>query len=111
MQVIEKNVGPKVEYDTQSTYLAFRESEIMLDLAKYERDFPVHIDICENKFGMLTMGISREYIAQIDIPAREYVIADDGVDEEGNPQEVSVPVPFDMGNVTLTLWATEGGNQ
>ncbi len=112
MQVIEKNIGPKVDYEASNTYLAFRESELLLDLAKYERDFLVHIDICENEFGMLTMGVSRKYVAQIDIPAREYeLIMDDADGEEGSPAEVPMPVPFDIDKVTLTLWATEGGNE
>jgi hypothetical protein len=99
MQVVEKNIGEKVEYTVDDNRLFLR-GELILDLAKYERDFPVHIDICENEFGMLTMGISRKYVAQIDIPAREYDYITDGAD----------PVPFDMKRVTLTLWAIEGGN-
>lgn len=110
MQVIEKNAGPKVDYRTDDTYLSLRDGELILDLAKYERDFPVHLDICENKFGMLTMGVSCRYVAQVDIPAREHDYIADGVDEEGNLKEVPVPVPFDMGNATLTLWATGGGS-
>ncbi len=109
MQVVEKNIGGKVEYAVDDNRLSLR-GELILDLAKYERDFPVHIDICENEFGMLTMGISRKYVTQIDIPAREYDYIADGADADGNPKEVPMPVPFDMKRVTLTLWAIEGGN-
>ena len=107
MNVIEKNIGPKIKYEVNGTQLSLRD-ELSLDLAKYERDFPVHVDICENEFGMLTMGISRKYVAQVDIPEREYDYIADGVNEEGDPKEVPVPVPFDMEKVILTLWRVEG---
>lgn len=107
MIIVEKEPGTKVEYSASGNRISFRGGELSLDLSRFERDFPVHIDICENAYGMLTMGISRKYVAQIDIPAREYTEVQDGVDEEGNPKMVMQPVPFSMDNVTLTLWEVE----
>lgn len=107
MIVIEKNIGPKINYATEETKLTLND-EIMLDLSKYEREFDVHIDICHNQFGMLVMGLGERYVAQIDIPAREYTYEQNGTDEEGNPKYEKVPVPFDMDKVTLTLWSLEG---
>lgn len=103
MIVIEKNDGPKIEYTVNGTRINFRD-ELALDLAKYERDYPVHLDICENRDGMLVMSISDYYVAQIDIPERQY-------EEEIIGEEmVRTPIPFDMDKVTLTLWSIEGGN-
>lgn len=107
MIVVEKEPGTKIEYSAAGNMISFRDGELSLDLSRFERDFPVHIDICENAFRMLTMGISRKYVAQIDIPARKYTEVQDGVDEEGNPKMVMQPVPFSMDNVTLTLWEVE----
>lgn len=114
MKVIEKNVGPKIEHSTKGTKLNLND-EMILDLARYERDFDVHIDICENWAGMLTMGIADRYVAQIDIPARQYneievnseEELEEGTAEEGNT--ILEAVPFSMANVTLTLWAIEKG--
>ncbi len=110
MIVVHKNEGPKIPYTVSGNVISFRDGELSLDLEKYERDFPVHIDICENEFNMLTVGISRRYVAQIDIPAREYEYVENGTDEQGNPKYDKVAVPFSLDKVTLTLWAIEGGN-
>lgn len=110
MMVVHKNEGPKIPYTVSGNMISFRDGELSLDLEKYERDFPVHIDICENEFTMLTVGISRRYVAQIDIPAREYEFVENGTDEQGNPKYDKVVAPFSMDKVTLNLWTIEGGN-
>lgn len=110
MIIVNKNEGPKISYSISGNVISFRDGELTLDLEKYERDFPVHIDICENEFNMLAVGISRRYVAQIDIPAREYEFVENGTDEQGNPKYDKVAVPFPMDKVTLTLWTIEGGN-
>ena len=107
MRVIEMNEGRKIGYSVKTTKVTLNE-EITLDLSKYERDFDVHLDICTNQFGFLTMGVSERYVAQIDIPARQYTYQENGTDEDGNPKIEKVPVPFNMENVTLTLWSMEG---
>jgi hypothetical protein len=102
MITVEKNQGDKVAYELQGDVLAFRGGELALDLSKYERDFPVHIDVCSNEYDMLVVGPSRMYVAEIDIPARGY-------DEEqtGDPENpvALVPRAFDVSKVQLTLWA------
>jgi len=108
MNIIEKNSGTKVDYTIEENKISFRQGEVTLDLSKYERDFPVHVDICRNQFDMLTFGLSEKYVAQIDIPAREYEMVENGADEEGNPRFEKVVVPFDISKVTLTLWSLEG---
>lgn len=114
MIVIEKNIGQKIEYSVKGTKLNIND-ELILDLARYERDFDMHIDISENWAGMLTMGIADRYVAQIDIPAREYIevpgepaAPGEGTETEGDNIKLE-PVPFSMDKVTLTLWTIEGG--
>lgn len=110
MIVVNKNDGPKIDYTVDGNIINFRNGELAIDISKYERDFPVHLDICEDNFGFLTMGLSDRYVAQIDIPAREYQYVENGTDELGNPKYDKVAVPFSLDRVTLTLWAIEGGN-
>lgn len=103
MIIVEKNEGPKIEYTINGTRINFRD-ELALDLSKYERDYNVHLDICENRDGILVMGISDYYVVQIDVPERQY-------DEQViDGETVRTPVPFSMDRVTLTLWAIDGGN-
>jgi hypothetical protein len=108
MIIVEKNQGTKIPYEITGNKIAFND-EIMVNVEKYERDDANHIDICRDAYGNLVTGVipgtAEAYIAQIDIPAREYDYIADGVDDNGNPREVPVPVPFDMNKCTLTLWA------
>ena len=101
MIVENKNMGTKVEYTVQGTVISFNE-EITLDLAKYERDFPVHLDLSKNEHDMLILGVKRQYVAEIDIPARVY---EEDLDEEENIYQV--PVALDMSTLKLTLWSLE----
>lgn len=109
LNIIEKNEGEKINIEVNGNKITLAD-EMTLDLAKYERDFDVHIDICTNEFGFMMFGINERYVAQIDIPARTYDTITEGKDEEGNPMEKQVPVPFNMDNVTVTLWAKGGIN-
>lgn len=102
MNIIEKNEGVKVPFTINGNKITIRE-EMTLDLSKYERDYPVNLDICNNKDGILIVGLSDYYVAQLEIPERQYV--EETVDEE----VTRVPVPFNMDNVTLVLWALVGG--
>lgn len=119
MKIVEKDLGQKIDYTVKGTKLNIND-ELILDLARYERDFDVHIDISEDWAGMLTMGLADRYVAQIDIPARKYNEIEIEVDMEHIPEGDSgtdkrgksitlEPVPFSMENVTFTLWAIEQG--
>ena len=111
MKVINVNEGPKMEYSTYKNKITFAD-ELTVNLEKCERDYPVCIDICIDKFGMVTTGLGMKYAAQIEIPERQYteeVIENPDYDEE-DPQsrETTIkrdPVPFSMENVTLKLYA------
>lgn len=128
MKVINANEGPKTPYDVHGNKITF-DDEIMLNLEKKEADADVHIDISTDDFGGLITGIGRDYVAQIDIPARTY--EEIPVESEEMPESVEspaegdsgesggmgasggrierIPIPFSMDNVTLTLFALREG--
>ena len=90
------------------------DDELMLNVQKLERDYTVLADICYNQYGMLVMGLGKSYVAQIEVPARQYTETEienpdyDPEDETSQRYIVIVePVPFDMKNVTLRLWAVD----
>ncbi len=115
MKVIEVNQGKKIPYELNGNILSIDDS-FMLNLSKYEKDDEVNIDICNTPFNMLVMGVipgfATEYVAQIQIPPREYkeIVAED---EEGTTTGVGnqttntirEAVPFDVNKCTLKLWA------
>ena len=121
MKVIEMNEGVKIPYEVNGNKITFND-EIMLNLEKKEADADVHIDISTDDFGGLITGIGRDYVAQIDIPARAYeeIESEDaenaeGTDNTGDSPAMSgsntirVPVPFSMDRVTLSLFALREG--
>ena len=101
MNVIEKNVGPKIDYEVRGQKITF-DDDLTINLAKREEDWPVHIDVCYDEDENLVIGTAagRAYVAQIDIPARQYT---PGETEEDPP----VPAPLNLDNVTLSLWSIE----
>ena len=104
-KMVEKTGGDKVELRVSGTKVYLGDDEMVLNLSKYERDDPVHIDIGLNARGFLTFGVSDRYAVQIDIPGREYELVDSGeLDENGSPRMKKVAQPFSMNNVTITLW-------
>lgn len=103
MIIINKNEGPKIEYEVIGKKICF-DDDLTINLAKREEDDPVHIDVCFDADGDLVIGAAagRAYVAEIDIPARSYT------EEDGEGDEPTLaPVPLDMDKVTLTLWAIE----
>lgn len=105
MIVIEKNVGPKIDYSLRSKKLCF-DDDLTINLEKREEDWPVHIDICFDSDRTLVIGAAagRSYVAEIDIPERQYREVPPA--EEGEEPTME-PVPLDTDTVTLTLWAIE----
>ena len=92
MIVIEQNEGKKVDYEVSGSKITFGNDEITLNLAKYERDDEVRINICNDDNNIMIAGLSKYYVANIIIPARCY-------NDNGEA------VPFSMENVKLVLWA------
>lgn len=101
MIVIEKNAGPKIPYELNGKKIIF-DDDLMLNLGKRQGEEPVHIDICYNTARQLITGTQDAwaYVAEIDIPKREYT-------EPENEEDSPEPLPLDMDTVTLTLWAVE----
>ena len=101
MIIVNKNEGTKIPYDLNGTKLCF-DDDLTINLAKRQEDWPVHIDICYDADKALVIGavVGRSYVAEIDIPEREYT---PGETEDDPP----VPVPLDTDKVTLTLWAID----
>ncbi|MGI5900787.1 MAG: hypothetical protein ACOX8S_12890 [Christensenellales bacterium] len=102
MQIIEKNEGPKIAHEENGTMVFLGDYELMLNVAKYQRDWPVHIDICSNRDNQLVVGTGEGlyYVAQFDILATKYT---EPVTEEEAPE----PIPIDMSEVVLTLWSLD----
>lgn len=118
--VIEKNVGEKIAFDQSGSRLIFGDDEIMINAAKYQKDWDVEVDVCKDKSGNLTIGTESglRYVAQIMIPAATYTetvidapeaqAADPGDGEEMNRSNVQRDKnELDMADVTLVLWSIE----
>lgn len=111
MNVVEVNTGAKIPYTVSKSKITF-DDELMLNVQKLERDFDVCIDICIDKYGMVTTGLGVKYAAQIEIPARQYTeetVANPDYNPEDETSQETItkrePVPFSMVNVTLKLYA------
>lgn len=126
MIVKEMNAGEKIPYAVKGSKITF-DDELMVNVQRFERDDPTHIDICRNRFGNLVTGVipghAESYVAQIDIPARAYIETpiDTGEPEaQADSAETAggmigsgsmrqtvkrEAVGFDMSKCTLTLWA------
>ena len=109
MIIVEMNEGQKIEYEIQNTATKKKitfDDDLTINLAKREEDWPVHIDVCYDEDRELVIGTAagRAYVAEIDIPAREYEYHEAG---EGEEPEPPTPVPLDMDKVTLSLWSIE----
>ena len=106
MIFVNKNEGEKIPYEQNGNKVCF-DDDLTINLAKREEDEAVHIDICYDGDGALVVGAAagRRYVAEIDIPAREYTETEEETEEGEQTQTRRDPVPLDMDKVTLTLWA------
>lgn len=109
MIIVEKNEGPKIDYEIQNTATKKKitfDDDLTINLIKREEDWPVHIDVCYDSEGDLVIGTAagRRYVAEIDIPARRYEETPDPEDPE---QTIRTPIPLDLDLCTLSLWAVE----
>lgn len=111
INVVEKTPGAHIEYALSGgKKITFGDDELTINLASRERDYEVSLDICiDEEDGVVigTGGKAQKYAAQIVIPARRYDVIEDGEDENGEPKEILVPIPFDMSLCTLILWGLE----
>lgn len=121
--VIEKNAGEKIGFEQSDTRLIFGDDELMLNAAKYQKDWDVEVDVCRDKSGNLTIGTGSglRYVAQVEIPAATYtetVIeaeepvedpAAEGMDENDDTKTTLQrdKNPLNMSDVTVILWSIE----
>lgn len=119
--VTEKNAGQKIDFEQSGTRLIFGDDEIMLNAAKYQKDWDVEVDVCRDKSGNLTIGTGSglRYVAQVEIPAATYTETEIEAEEpaeapaaegDGMNQKTTVQRdknPLDMGDVTVVLWSIE----
>ena len=116
MIIKEMNEGQKIGYEVSGTSVCF-DDDLTINLAKRQKDWPGHIDVCSDEDGALVIGAEsgQYYVAQFDIPATEYEEATttEEIEEtegtEGTTTESEPPVakPLDMDKVTLSLWSLE----
>ncbi len=97
MIIVEKNPGQKIDYEVNKTKITF-DDDLTLNLAKREEDYAVHIDVCFDEDGALCIGAAagRSYVAQIDIPPRQYkevpaTAAETTTGEAETMQTVAIP--------------------
>ena len=57
VKVVEKNPGTKIAYEQDNTKIIFGDDELMVNAAKYQRDWPVQIDICADGNQNLVVGV------------------------------------------------------
>lgn len=111
INVVEKTPGNHIEYALSGgKKITFGDDELTINLATRERDYEVSLDICiDEEDGVVigTGGKAQKYAAQVIVPARRYDVIEDGEDENGEPKEIPVPIPFDMSLCTLILWGLE----
>ena len=111
INVVEKTPGAHIEYALSGgKKITFGDDELTINLASRERDYEVSLDICiDEEDGVVigTGGKAQKYAAQSVIPARRHDVIEDGEDENGEPKEIPVPIPFDMSLCTLILWGLE----
>lgn len=101
MIVFEMNEGPKIPYDVSDTRVCLND-DLTINLAARQKDWPVHIDVCSDSDGALVIGTGSGmyYVAQFDIPEKQYTIP---IDDE-TPSE---PIPLDMDTVKMSLWSLD----
>ena len=111
MIIVEKNEGPKIDYEIQNTATKKKitfDDDLTINLIKREQDWAVHIDVCYDEDDELVLGTAagRRFVAEIDIPARRYNEIPDPEDPEGGT--IREPIPLDLDLCTLSLWALPG---
>lgn len=107
MIIVEQNAGPKIGYEVFNKSVCL-DDDLTINLAKRQKDWHVHIDVCSDEDGALVIGAEsgRYYVAQFDIPAIEYEEAEPTEQAESETPEL-IAKPLDMDKVTMTLWALE----
>lgn len=103
MRVIHLNEGPKAPFSVSGTVLTV--DGVSIDLAERQRDIQTVIDISRGRdLQTAAEGVGAWYVATIVIPPRQYELVED-VDESGQAVQRLEPLPLDLSQVELRLWA------
>lgn len=111
MRIEEMNQGKKIAHKLEGTMLSFGEGALCINLAAYQRDHAVTLDIMEDGNGNLMMGQPGVvYVAQVEIPVRQYqeiaTMEETAPAEDGSIQTMErVPLPLNEQEIELRLWA------
>lgn len=108
MKEVIMTPGTHIEYETSQKSITFGDEDLTINLKNREMDEKVTIDICSDKQGFLVVGAETgsRYVAQIEIPAREYT--EETVESDDDETTVqNVAVPFDIDKCTIYLWGME----
>ena len=106
LKVVEKNEGKKIGYELDGSTLWIGDA-IAMKLQRLQTDDAVRKDVCADSDGNLVIGLGENYVAQIEIPPREYEYIAGEPDSEGKPTTEKVLKDFDLSKCTLTLWSVE----
>ena len=106
IEVIEKNAGKKISCEMDGNTLWIGDA-IAMKLQRLQTDDVVKKDICADKDGNLVFGLGENYVAQVEIPPREYDYIAGEPDGDGKPTTEKVQKSFDVSRCTLTLWSIE----
>jgi hypothetical protein len=108
MLVKHKNKGVYVPYALEGTTLSFRDGALVIDMVERQCGYPLRLDISEDETGGLVTGPAYRYVAELEIPARQYRLNYKGyADDLGIVQAYRTAVPLDLSEAVLTLWALE----
>jgi hypothetical protein len=109
MKEVFKTPGKYIDYETSKKSITFGDEDLTINLKNREMDETITIDICSDKQGFLVVGAETgfRYVAQIEIPARQYEEETGEPDAEGNVTTTRTAVPFDIDNCTIYLWGME----
>lgn len=113
---IIKTPGKHIPYTTtKKNIILGADEDLSINLQNREKDEIVTIDICTDQNGELTMGAAAglRYVAEIEIPARQYVETQeknpDYQEDSGQSEYITKrePVPFNINICTIRLWGLE----
>ncbi len=106
IKVVEKNEGRKIGYELEGSTLWIGDA-IAMRLPRLQTDDTVKKDICADADGNLVFGLGENYVAQVEIPPKEYGYIEGETDAEGKKTVERVQKDFDISKCTLILWSIE----
>ncbi len=106
-----------IDYEVTRKSITFGDEELSINLSKKERDYEISVDVIRDYSGGLLCAINssaERYVAQVIIPAREYVESiepnpDYDPDDPESEEEIHTrtAVPFDIDRCELKLYEEE----